>query len=167
MSDQITIANPVRFIYVSSHGSLPEIRDPDAVYFVEADKQIWVGDKLLANCFDDSDIARYLEPYKVKTVEIIGDGNVIANASFNEVTGQLLLTKGTVKHPPTGTGSERTWGGGDPMDLIRSIHVDKYGHIDAVDTMNLRSLLTDLVHEIILEDPNIAKIEDIPTWTIE
>ncbi len=167
MSDQIIIANPVRFIYVSSQGSLPESRDPDAVYFVEAAQEIWVGDKLLANNFDDSDIETFLEPYKVKTVEIVGDGSVLASANFNEVTGQLTLTKGTAAHPDSGTGEPRTWGGDDPLDLIHNIQVDKYGHISDVNTINLRSILTDLVHQIINDDPNIAKIEDIPTWTIE
>lgn len=96
----VNIGNAVRFIYLTAGSSLPPAidRDRNAIYFVEDDKQLWVGDKLIADHIDPPDIEAYLEPYKVKTVDVIGDGTFIAGASLDEATGKLTLTKGT---PPS------------------------------------------------------------------
>lgn len=91
------MANAVRFIYVPTGRTLPDAieRSRDAIYFVEATQQIFVGDKLLADHIDPVDLESYLRPYKIKSVEITGDGTFIASATFDESTGRLTLTRST------------------------------------------------------------------------
>lgn len=91
------MANAVRFIYVPAGKSLPDAieRDRSAIYFAEDAQQLWVGDKLIADHIDPADIDAYLEPYKIKSVEITGDGSFISSASFDDATGKLTLTRAT------------------------------------------------------------------------
>lgn len=104
------MANTVRFVYVSAGHSLPDSisRSRDSIYFYEDKQQIWVGDKLFADHIDPLDLDQYLEPYKIKSVEITGDGSFIASASFNEETGKLSLVKGTPPAIAKGTSTNKS-----------------------------------------------------------
>lgn len=96
----------INFIYVGPEKDLPELvnRDKYAIYFGAKAQQLWVGDKLIADHIDvDSEIQSYLQDYKVKSIEVLGSGDNIADASFDAVTGKLSLTKGNL--PVIGKGA--------------------------------------------------------------
>lgn len=86
--------NPVRFIYISAGKSRPTPIDPDAIYFMESEKQIWVGDVCIADSVEPVDVASYLAPYLIKSVSVVGEGETLADAQFDETSGVLTLTKG-------------------------------------------------------------------------
>lgn len=91
--------NAVKFAYYAGD-NVPSSYDNDTIYFLEGPKQIKVGSKLLGNVDENavsvSQLQTILESYTVKTVEVTGTGNVIANASFNSASSKLTLTKGTL-----------------------------------------------------------------------
>jgi Tfp pilus assembly protein PilP len=80
------------FKYVSEGHELPpaDQRDPNALYFVADDKQIFRGAMLMA---DHIDIDEYLESYKVKNIEIVGEGDYIQSIAFDELQGIISVTK--------------------------------------------------------------------------
>lgn len=82
----------VRFIYIPEGHELPpsEERDFNALYFVAAAQQIFRGPMLMA---DHIDVEAFLEPYKIKNIEIVGDGDYISSISFNQVQGLITATK--------------------------------------------------------------------------
>lgn len=104
------MANAVRFIYVPAGKSLPDAieRSKSAIYFVEDAQQLWVGDKLIADHIDPADISAYLEPYKIKSVEITGEGSFLSSAIFDDTTGKLTLTKATPPVIERGVDGEAT-----------------------------------------------------------
>lgn len=98
--------NAVRFVYVSAGQSRPFVADPDAIYFVEDAQQLWVGDALIADHIDPIDISQYLASYLVKSIQITGSGDVIKDASFDQETGQITLTRGQATPISKGPDSE-------------------------------------------------------------
>lgn len=96
------MASNIRFVYVSLKANLPapENRDPHAVYFVEDAQQMYVGDKLIASHIEPVDVLAYLEDYKLKDIEILGEGSVISDIGFDEETGKITVTKSDVNLDP-------------------------------------------------------------------
>lgn len=94
------MAKAVKFVYVSAGKQLPPAidRSRDTIYFVEDAQQIWIGDRLFADHIDPLDLDTYLSEYKVKSVDIIGEGTLLSAADFDEITGILTLTRTT---PPS------------------------------------------------------------------
>ncbi len=90
------IGNPVRFIYISAGKERPTPIDPDAIYFMEGDKQIWVGNSLISDHVDPIDIESYLEPYRVKDIAVVGQGSVVSDVNLNDSTGRLTFTKSDI-----------------------------------------------------------------------
>ena len=88
--------NPVRFIYISAGKERPTPIDPDAIYFVEGDKQIYVGNVLIADSVEPVDVASYLYPYRVKDIEVIGDGQMISGVELDEETGKVIFTRSDI-----------------------------------------------------------------------
>lgn len=98
--------NPVKFIYVSAGKSRPTPIDPDAIYFLEGQRQIWVGNELIADSVDPIDIDSYLESYRVKSAVVVGSGDTIEDASFDDETGRLTLVRGNVPGINKGSSTE-------------------------------------------------------------
>lgn len=89
------IGQKVRFVHVPSGTSLPASRDANTVYFDSNSKAIYVGMEKVGDVAPEIDISAYLEPYEVKSVDIVGDGTFIAGAQFNPTSGVLTLTRET------------------------------------------------------------------------
>lgn len=81
----------VKFKFVPQGHTLPpaEERDFNSLYFVEDTQQLFRGALLVA---DHQNIDEYLEPYKIKTAEILGDGGFVSGVEFDENSGQLSFT---------------------------------------------------------------------------
>ena len=110
------MANNVKFVYVSRKANLPapEARDASAVYFVEDAQQLYVGDKLIASHMDPEDLLPYLENFKVKDIEILGEGSIISDVDFDEETGKITVTKSNLDVEPVTQGDDIIE---DPVDV--------------------------------------------------
>lgn len=82
----------VKFKFVPQGHVLPpaEERDFNSLYFVEETQQLFKGPLLVA---DHIDIDEILKPYKVKSVEIQGEGGYVSSVEFDDETGELSFTK--------------------------------------------------------------------------
>lgn len=102
------IGSPVKFVYLQT-GVRPANPDESTVYFAPESSSIFVGDvavidgQLLQNEIADlQDAVSDLEANQM-SIDITGEGNVVANAEFNQDTKTLVLTKDEFKE------SELTW----------------------------------------------------------
>lgn len=123
------MANAVKFVYVAAGKQLPSDidRQRNTIYFVEDKQQIWVGDKLFADHIDPVDLDAYMRPYKVKSVQILGEGTYISDAQFDEATGSLSLTRTTpsptVERGVDGEATDSTLKPGDSFTAVTSVSV--------------------------------------------
>jgi len=90
------VGNPVKFVYVSSGSVRPTPVDPDAIYFLEGEKRIFVGNTLIADHAEPIDIASYLAPYLVKDIQVTGEGSVLSNVALDSSTGKLIFEKSDI-----------------------------------------------------------------------
>lgn len=93
------IGNAVKFAYIASGSSLPSsYPDADTIYFLEEAKEIRVGSQTLANvdleAIDMATLASVLEAYTIKSIEVAGTGDTVADVSFNAANGRITVTKG-------------------------------------------------------------------------
>ena len=121
--------NAVRFVYLSAGHPMPVPSDPNAIYFVEEAKQLWVGDKLIADHIDPVDVPSYLEPYEVKRLVVTGEGSIVVDTSFDSATGVVTVTKGnppSISLSPTGTIPEIEPDSDVSVEVVTGLSVD--GH---------------------------------------
>lgn len=126
--------NAVRFVYLSAGHPMPVPSDPNAIYFVEEAQQLWVGDKLIADHIDPVDVGQYLEPYRVKSLIVTGEGTIVSSIEFNDVTGQITVTKGnppSIALGPAGLVPEVVPGSDNQVEVVTGMSVE--GHTIYVD----------------------------------
>lgn len=96
----MAVGNDVRFAYVSTGSSMPSYPDADTIYFLEEAKEIRVGNRLFANvdmdAIDMATLASVLEAYTVKSIDVTGSGDNVADISFNSASGRITVTKGNL-----------------------------------------------------------------------
>lgn len=87
----------VQFSFVPTGKSVPASPDQNTIYFVQSEKQIYVGSTLIAVNNSD-EISQAIEAVTAAaiTVEITGSGNNVVDAAYNSSTHKLTLTKGSV-----------------------------------------------------------------------
>ncbi len=104
--------NPVKFVYIATGSSMPAYPDVDTIYFLEGAKELRVGSALIANVstgdVDLETLNQILEAYTVKSIEITGTGDTIANVAFNNETGKVTVTKGNLPVLAKGAGTSPT-----------------------------------------------------------
>ena len=83
----------VLFSYVPHNKELPSQVDGNTIYFVEDEKQIYVGDKLISKDYA-AEIAEIVAG--AITVTITGSGDVVTNATYDSENNELTLTKGSL-----------------------------------------------------------------------
>lgn len=140
--------NEVIFYYIKRSEDLPAFidRSKDAVYFVEDAKQIWVGDKLLADHIDPVDLAAYLQNYQVKDIEVEGSGDVISQIDFNPDTGVVTAVRGTIPSIGLGVGtqSKKALHPGDEFTGLSDISVSGHAIYPSDTTYTLPDQISDV-----------------------
>lgn len=95
-----------------------------------------------------------------RLIEVLSTIHVVAGDGL--LGGGEISQDVTVSHGDTGTGSSEIYTGSSDLDIISSIHADKFGHVTIVDTKDVTSAVADAAEN----NPRIAKITDLPVWSI-
>ena len=106
----------------------------------------------------DNRLTTVEESYVPNTIEIVAGPGLIG--------GGTLADNVTIEHADSGTGSSETYQGSKETEVISSIEADEFGHVMSATTTDLETAITNIVHTTIDEDDTIARISDIPTWTV-
>lgn len=80
--------------------------------------------------------------------------------------GGTLDNSITLSHDNTGTGSSQTYTGATLLELISSVSVDEFGHVSTAEIADITEAVADTAQLVIDNDPDIARINDIPTWHV-
>lgn len=136
----------VRFIFIPEGHVLPpaEERDVNALYFVEETQQLFRGGLLIA---DHIDIEEYLKPYKVKSVEIVGEGNYVSSANFDMITGMLTLVQSSDPFVTRGSDEPATeieLHPGDSFTVVNDTPVSDNQIINTKSTYTLPAQISDI-----------------------
>lgn len=125
--------DPVKFIYVPAGVPMPAHPDPDAIYLVEDEQQLWVGGTLIANNVDTQD-------YKVKNVVFTGEGDYVQSILLDENTGVLTVVYGTLPTPQVYYKTTAEWSQDPTLVSVRGAVYCYSDHqqIDGVDVPGLK-----------------------------
>lgn len=147
------VGNKVQFAYIATGGSLPSTYpNPDTIYFLEEAKEIRVGGQLLANvdadAIDLATLASVLESYTVKSIEVAGSGDTVADVSFNTSSGKITVTKGNLPQLSKGAASTPTPAQltpGGTFDVVTDTSVSGHTITDGKTRFTLPAQITNLL----------------------
>lgn len=158
----MAVGNDVKFAYYTS--GFPATYDSDTIYFLEEQKEIRVGSRVLANVDDNvvtpAALREVLEAYTIKNVEFVGTGNNISDISLNQTTGRLTVTKSNLPVLAKGAAPSPTAVTLQPSGKFRSlttVSVDGHTITDSVTEYELPAQITNL--RIFVTDNNKLSFE--------